>query len=296
MSDFQPLFAAAIEHMERDRVDRIALGSVLDHLCETVEIKDALTVLSQRATAPSTIASLYLGYRSMLVSHVGDWSLVLARIETPADKVSLPTGRSVTKCLSTAHPVQFDVLHDDIEWDSFDIRGPSPLVRTGNYVMGVGDFIVVDDLSHFAAPTGTIDAIFLKIEGPTLRPLSVAFDRETLAFASFGLADQRQTAGDFFASLLHTLLADTADPLQAHLSAGEAKQLTAYVAMMAADPDLHMSVRWKYIQALGRLSGPLAVAALGEIAARSTSAIGDHARRALSRHAQAAGTISGARA
>ncbi|MGW8142514.1 hypothetical protein [Sphingomonas zeae] len=264
------------------------IANVMLRCAATKKVQEGLETLRRSTQSGGTVASLYLDFKALPLHSGGGWTLGLARIVAVPAAVSAPTAESASLCIEAAAPMVFDVYEDDTDYDPYDLRPERPVRIVGERTISHGDVVVLRGADRWIAPRGAIDATFLKLEGPIRRPLSVAFNRETLMPVHAGFADQVHTGRDFFATLL-TALTAPGEPLATNVDPEEREALAEFLAHQSVDPELHLVTRWKYLQSLGRVDASRAIAPLAAIAAGSGSVIGERARATLAARGAASG-------
>lgn len=257
-----------------------ALAEALRAYSESDAVRAALVQVKASEHAAASVSSLYMGYRTIVLERAGGWDLSLARLSREANTVARPTNTSVALCLESKAPVRFERYFDPADCSPLDVPASSHIFHEGHYFVGQGDVVVTTPGNRWAAPSGEMDCVWLKLDTPAVIPMSVAFDRATLLSVSVGFADENHTARDFFASLLLSLLQPT-EALLGAMSASERAQLSAFVSYQAERRDTHLVTRWKYLQSLGRLEPAKAIAVLEDIARESHSFVGERARALL---------------
>src|SRR5579871_1361814 len=273
-------FDAAVACVKQQSSEHEAIVAAMRRCAATEEVAKGIRTLRSATHSASTTPSFYLDFRALPLVRRNGWTLGLARIIAPPAATSAPTAESATLCIEATGPLTFDIYEDSVGYDTNDLRPEQPIRHVGEQIVGEGDVVVLRGAQRWLAPRGTIDATFLKLEGPAQRPLSIAFDRQTLMPTHAGFADQTHTGRDFFGTLMAALTAPT-EPLAEHMSAKERESLIAFLLDQGTDTGLHLTTRWKYIQALGRLDAAKVVTPLTQIARDSRSVIGDRARSTL---------------
>lgn len=257
--------------------------SALLTAAELPVVQQALDRLYATDVATASVASLYSGFRSELLWERNGWALSICRITSTAQALSVPAGQSHALYLTGSCSIVCDGYSDQSDWEPLDLRPPTPLSKLGERRLAQGEFLHIRNRAEFFVPREIDDAVFLKLEGPACIPLSVAFRRDDLRQDSLSFSDQKYTAIDFFASLMAHLMRDEGGDFLNTFEDSEKSALLDFVERQATDPDIHLVSRWKFIQALGCLSKSDTEKALEQIAADSSSVIGQNARRILAR-------------
>lgn len=280
-------FETLVQAVEEGCKDDGQLSALMWACLEDPAAAVARQQLREQALGTATVAALYAGYRTIPLGRCGKWHLSLTRISDASDHVPTPICRSVALCIESDGPVRSDEFCDDVRYDLDDMRPEEPIRHVATRFVETGDLIKSFAYDRWSALSGTVNASFLKLETATERPITIAFDRESLEPVSIGFADHQHTARHFVSGLLHHL-AGREENIMRHMPEQEVRDLRTFLEGAAHDKDTHLLTRWKYVQALGCLDGPRAREALRDIADQSTSRIGAAARQLLAGTAAAA--------
>jgi hypothetical protein len=187
-----------------------------------------------------------------IAEHIG-WSVSLGRFAAEAPFISTPSCNSIVHRISGEEPLEYISYEVSGPVDVLNSRDPATISYTRKISLNSGSTIAVTPNIGAAIISGNVEnSTFLRIDGPTLRKVSLSFDKETHSLVFIGFSDSESTGNHFAVDIIQQILLDSDDPtmILADIVSHNGDQ---FMKSELYNSNLHISTKWKIAQILSSI-------------------------------------------